>query len=200
MVLNLPNYTGEYSTGYWFYRSYEVGVSTNSETVEVELNFSNEAKAKKLGAIFFQAYGIKKAKVTGNFSGVETYEGFMDYTRNLQVLDMEFDFTSCSTAYSVRIYNNYGSPVLTHLRFKKNTLSISISLLALAALDDDSCVSIANGLNANATGQTLTLDPVPKAKCSSIVGTVNDGFFTQDAQGTVTLSDFITNTKGWTLA
>jgi len=74
-------------------------------------------------------------------------------------------------------------------------------------LTDQSLVSIANGFCALHTS-TLTLHATPKAKLSTIMGTVSQvtddtgtyDFFTADENGTVTLMDFITNTKGWTVA
>lgn len=65
-------------------------------------------------------------------------------------------------------------------------------------LTDNTIVSVANGLN-NDSPNTLTLHTVPYARCSAIVGTVSGGIFTMSASGTVTLADFITQTKGWTL-
>lgn len=47
---------------------------------------------------------------------------------------------------------------------------------------------------------TLTLHSTSQALCTSTVGTVADGVFTIDNAGSVTLTDFITNTKGWTIA
>ena len=74
-------------------------------------------------------------------------------------------------------------------------------------LTDASLCQIANALCATHTS-TLTLHATPKARCSTLMGTVSSvtddtgtyDFFTADANGTVTLADFITNTKGWTLA
>lgn len=74
-------------------------------------------------------------------------------------------------------------------------------------LTDASLCQIANALCATHTS-TLTLHATPKARCSTLMGTVSQvtddtgtyDFFTADANGTVTLADFITATKGWTLA
>lgn len=74
-------------------------------------------------------------------------------------------------------------------------------------LTDDSLCQIANALCATYTS-TLTLHATPKTRCSTLMGTVSSvtddtgtyDFFTADANGTVSLADFITTTKGWTLA
>lgn len=86
----------------------------------------------------------------------------------------------------------------------KQTIAVKISDCPLT---EESLVSLANGLSGTTTA-TLTLSSSGKTLCNSIIGTVaqvTDGgdtydFFTQDDSGTVTLADFITNTKGWTLA
>lgn len=61
-------------------------------------------------------------------------------------------------------------------------------------------ISIANGLNPTVTGGTLTLTSDQKTVAATIMGTNQDGTFIEDAQGTLALTDFMTNVKGWTLA
>lgn len=61
-----------------------------------------------------------------------------------------------------------------------------------------SLVSIANSLDPTA-GKTLKHTATAKANCDAVIGTVTDGLFAVDPQGDTTLSDFITNVKGWTL-
>ena len=82
-----------------------------------------------------------------------------------------------------------------------------LNLQPCSRLTDESLVSIANGCNATNTS-TIQFHSTPKARLSTIIGSVStrtddDGdydFFTADENGTVTLLDFITNTKGWTVA
>lgn len=74
-------------------------------------------------------------------------------------------------------------------------------------LTDASLISIANGLCATYTSK-LVLHNTSKARCQEIAGIVSQvtddtgtyDSFAADAGGTVTLSDFITQTKGWTIA
>ena len=85
----------------------------------------------------------------------------------------------------------------------KNWWNISSAPL----LTDSSLISIANGLCSTYTSK-IQLHSTPKTRCSVITGTVSQvtddtgtyDFFTEDANGTVTLADFITTIKGWTLA
>ena len=99
---------------------------------------------------------------------------------------------------------------LEEIRFLENSITVSgIPLGNSNSLSDDSLISIANALVISTdTTCTVTLHATPKARCGEILGTVSavtEGdttydFFTQDEAGTVTLTEFITNTKGWTLA
>ena len=100
---------------------------------------------------------------------------------------------------------------LVDIRFAVNHISVSgLSLNASPALSDDSLISIANALVATTAGdKSWALHATPKERCDTILGTVSqktaeDGttydFFTADEAGTVTLTEFITVMKGWTLA
>lgn len=100
-------------------------------------------------------------------------------------------------------YNTYN---IVEIRFVENTVTGNANLGG-QYLSNESLVSLANALTA-ATGVTLTLHANAKTKISNIVGrservTADDvtyDRFVSDASGTVTLMDFITNTKGWTVA
>jgi len=95
---------------------------------------------------------------------------------------------------------------IIEIRFVENDLSASANVQG-QNLSNDSIVSLANAL-ASATGVTLTLHANAKTKCNAITGysesvTVDDvtyDRFVADENGTLTLMDFITNVKGWTVA
>lgn len=86
------------------------------------------------------------------------------------------------------------------IRFVPSSCKVSWKLPAPVKASDDTLISIANALDGTATGQTLTLYAPKKARCGEIVGTVTGGIFSIDAQGSMTLTEFITTVKGWTLA
>lgn len=69
-------------------------------------------------------------------------------------------------------------------------------------LDDASLINIANHLMLldGETTRTITLASAVKTRLASLMGTVADNQFTQSSSGTVSLQDFITNTRGWTIA
>lgn len=98
--------------------------------------------------------------------------------------------------------NTLGMIGLKEVRFAPSSLkmaSISIDNAYTAAFSDDTWVSFANALY-SATAGTFGVGATAQATIAAIMGTVSDGVFTKDASGSMSLSDFITTTKGWTLA
>ena len=106
-------------------------------------------------------------------------------------------------------YRRFNSTKLTEVYFVPNCIATG-GEFSTGELIDASLVSFANALQGGlATPQTVTIsNAATKAKCNTIVGTVSTvteggstyDFFTQDSSGTVTLYDFITQTKGWLIA
>lgn len=182
-----------------FYHAYEDG--ENSATIDLTVHFpSDNAVQTSLYRGFFQAYGLKSVTIDGDLSNITSYAGTFDYCRNIEAINVTFDFSSCTNQGDVNFFNNGANTILTTLRFVPNTLAYSLKLSGFRALDADSLISVANCLRSDVTEQTLTLYSTQTTMCSSITGTVTNGTFTADESGSVTLADFITNTKGWTLA
>ena len=97
------------------------------------------------------------------------------------------------------IIGAFASNYLKKITFAKNCIDFSTAFTS-DVLTDASLVSIANALSDEVSGKTLTHTATAKTRCGQIVGTVSDGLFTQDDSGSLTLTEFITNEKGWTLA
>ena len=116
------------------------------------------------------------------------------FTYNLQGTTSDSAFLGNTHLKEIRFYENYSRP---KIGFPNSSL-----------LSDDSLISLANGLTYASATSTLTLHATSKAKLQNIMGTVsqvtrgNETYdkFTASASGTVTLEDFITTTKGWTIA
>ena len=93
-------------------------------------------------------------------------------------------------------------PRLQNIQFQENKTKVSFGVSG-CPFSNDSLVSCANGLD-ESVSMTLTLSAAQKTTVNGILGTVtNNGtysLFEASEQGTVTLMDFITNTKGWTVA
>lgn len=88
---------------------------------------------------------------------------------------------------------------LEDIRFKPNTIKNNFPVSGCYKLSVDSVVSIANGLN-NGTPYKLQDIRYLPTKPDVIMGNNIDGLFVADENGTLTLADFITTVKGWTLA
>lgn len=115
-----------------------------------------------------------------------------------------------ATGFNTGTYRQFNSTKLVEFYLVPNRVETGGDGITTGILIDDSIVSVANALKGGlATQQTLKIaNATTKGKLNTIVGTVStvteDGstydFFTQDSSGTVTLYDFITQTKGWVIA
>ena len=110
------------------------------------------------------------------------------------------DALDLSSATGANSLNNMLGKRVKEIRFVPNSAKTSWTMNNCENISDATLVSIANALDGTATGLTLKIHATPKARCQTLMGTVAAGVFTADASGTVTLADFITQTKGWTLA
>lgn len=105
---------------------------------------------------------------------------------------------------------NFNFPAtLKNFTAVENSMVYDISFVNSNLLTDDSLVSIVNFLKNDGSSHTLTLHNTSKNRLPNIVGIVSIktdadsnsySFFTPDASGTVSLRDFITTEKGWTIA
>ena len=130
-------------------------------------------------------------------SGMTSMGSCFDYCSSLETLNLSnWDMTS-ATGFGNAFRQCYSltNVILTDAVLPK----LNISFADCNLLTDASLVNIANALFAGAA-KTLTLHATPKASVSRIMGIVQNDKFTISELGTVTLMDFITNTKGWTVA
>lgn len=144
----------------------------------------------------FRVNAIKKIIFENAVVAPSSLQMTFYYCTNLESITGEIDCSYCPG------FNNTFSRCdnLKDITFKPNTIKANISFYDSSALTETSLVSIANGLDGTATGQTLTLRATSKTTCDALMGTNDNGTFVPDAQGTLSLSDFITTVKGWTLA
>lgn len=136
-------------------------------------------------------------------AAVSAFEG----RTKLKVIDAVFDMSKVpSYASGYNFANMFREcSALEEIRFVPNSLlwmNTSYQIFNVSqVLSDTSLVSIANALAVGSAAPNIKLLSTPYARCSTLMGTVTDGLFTQDdVSGTVSLADFIANTKGWTLS
>lgn len=113
------------------------------------------------------------------------------------------------TRYMGTTYTGFkNATALVDVRFYENLSMQTILFDTLPSLSNDTLISIANALQVSEGTASLKLHATPKARLTSILGTVESvtrgaetyDRFIADANGMLTLADFITTTKGWTLA
>ena len=183
--------------GYFVTRAYE-DTTNERATIDLIVHFQ-QTTPFGLRYFLYQAYGIKTVTLTGDLSVVTDYNYMLDYDANLQILDALFDFTSCTTDQNLCSSGSAG--LITEMRFKENTASVSLNLERIGSgnMTNTTLISIANCL-VSGVSQTLTLHWKSKQNCSSIMGNNDNGTFVADENGAMSLADFITTVKGWTLA
>ena len=118
----------------------------------------------------------------------------------------KLETVNSSTPFGVRYISNQtyyynpfsGCAALKEVRFERQAADNDWVFKWSPVLSDATLISVANALTVGS--YTLTLHATAAARCAEIVGTVSDGVFTADSGGTTTLTEFITTTKGWSLA
>lgn len=147
------------------------------------------------GFVFMNATEIDASGWSGT-SSITNFNGLFSGCKNLVSLNLSGWDMSAATSFNAQFKNLYSLQnfVATGATLPSLNMDFSASIL----LTDESLVNIANALPA--ASKTLTLSAGAKTKCAAIMGTVTDGVFTVDASGAVTLTNFITTTKGWTIA
>lgn len=206
VILNLDNFGMQQiapsSMGSFMFRAY-TSPSGDRGNIKVELHLPDVAGDGTIsfGSAFYQAYGVGDIKVTGDLSKVTSYSCMLDYLNSIKTCDMVIDGSSVTAADGLTLANagTYTFPYLTRLLAKPNTLKTDVKIPRFSALDDTSIISFANGLSADVTGKTIIFHTTPKERCSTLMGVNDNGTFVIDATGALSLADFITTVKGWTL-
>lgn len=160
-----------------------------------------------IGYIFYGAATVEKVVFKGDFDvaqnpggGILGGLGAFSMCSNLKTIESTATFGGKeflrkeATAYNPF----YNCTKLVDVRFTPNSAQQDWVFKWSPALSDETLVSAANALTVGS--YTLTLHATASARCAEITGTVSDGVFTADSGGTTTLTEFITTTKGWSLA
>ena len=172
VTLTIPD-GAELSLGLCFY------LCSNLQTVTLQGQFVHATKAAYSGA----------SEALGAFAGCSKLEEISSSK------PFGVKYISNQTVY----YNPFHNcAALKEVRFERQVAATDWVFKWSPVLSDATLISVANAL---AVGSyTLTLHATASARCAEITGTVSDGVFTADSGGTTTLTEFITTTKGWSLA
>ena len=156
LIINAPNFLEgmdriiRYSKGL---KSIKLIGNTNNNTVSMQYGFQQYMNETLLETVDFSEWGNGEVKVTyGNsaFSGdskLITINGVFDFTNTVNINGM---FDECRA--------------LENIKFKENTIKLSLGLRSSGLLSDASIQSIIDGLATVETTQTLALHADVKAK------------------------------------
>lgn len=122
-----------------------------------------------------------------------------------KISGMPIGLKKSSVSGSYRIFN--ANTTIEDVRFYENYSPQDVDFQNASKFNNDTLISLANGLEVSTGSATLKLHSTPKGRLSSIMGTIESvtrgevtyDRFVADENGTTTLQDFITTTKGWTL-
>lgn len=160
-----------------------------------------------LGLCFYSCSNLQTVTLQGSFVHAqnEIFPGASVALGNFAFCP-KLETVNSSTPFGVKYISNassYYNPfcncaALKEVRFERQVAATDWVFKWSPVLSDATLISVANALLLGSN--TLTLHATAAARCAEIVGTVSDGVFTADSGGTTTLTEFITTTKGWSLA
>lgn len=127
-----------------------------------------------------------------------TVKNIQGWVRNSQIRHIygDIDMSGCTSAQTVFLYS---CPNLETISFKKNTINVQLLTLQPCPLSDASYISLGNGLVQGASKSITGVNDQHKTRMNAILGTNDNGTFVADENGNMTLMDFITTVKGWTV-
>lgn len=173
-------------------------------------NAQNILLSSYAGGSGFKPQGVEKVTLRAGTSEVikvtNTQTPNICNANSVKELDCVLDLSLYTYALSPTSGYAFGSGMET-FRVKPNTMVAKNNNFSNSpALTDNTLINLANGLKAG--NATLTLHTTSKGRLTAILGTVSQitddtgtyDFFTADAGGSTTLQNFITQTKGWTIA
>jgi len=185
--------------------------SGHSSSGGTKLTLYADGTITSLGSAFgpMHARAYETIEIGFDTSHITNWSGAFENNYGTKTILGELDCsaaTNMSNAFSCYAGYDAGGDALRNITFKQNTIPVSTSFKGQKVLTNASLISIANGLNESVTGKSIELQAIPKATIQTLMGTValdetsTYHVFTADESGTVTLQDFITSTKGWTIA
>ena len=125
---------------------------------------------------------------------ITSYFNFFAACSKLKIVESELDASNVTSFQNIF----YMCPLVEEVRFVRDTIKVAAPFNYSSRLSDASLLSIANGLNAAAAPQTLTMQATSKTNMNSITVDNNAGLAVIGTA--MTLTAFITSVKGWTIA
>lgn len=164
-----------------------------------------------LGLCFYGCTELKKVRLQGAFihasadsvSGASVALGAFAMCSKLEEIVSDVPFGAKYISNQAQYYNSFfDCKALKEVRFERAIATTDWIFKWSAVLSDETLISVANALVLGT--YTLTLHPTAYARCAEIKGRedadVEGEVFIADENGDITLEDYITGTKGWSLA
>lgn len=206
LVVNAPLSTSNYN----FFKNNNVSndASAKPHGVKKIILTVDRLNMSSNGGIIVGVSDVEEIEIHANNSeNVAVERGQFVFARSLKKISgIKLNGNAVYWTYDTNLNTIYlPTSALEEIRFVPNSMSYNgtYRLGQHGKLSDDSLVSIANAMDASGSvnvTKTVKLHATAAGKLSTIMGTVSDGFFTLDPNGTTTLLDFITQTKGWTVS
>lgn len=147
---------------------------------------------------WFIRSAFEEIEIIGSTHNITNFDSCFAEEDSLKRIVGEIDFASAnSVTYIFSLCKS-----LEEVRFVPNTLTIDLRIYTTAttvAFSNESFISLANCLSPSVSGKTLSIDLIYYQYIPTIMGYNDNGLFVESEDGTLSLSDFITNIKGWTL-
>lgn len=187
------------------YRTFDSCTSLKDVTLII-----SDGAALSLGLCFYNCFNLQKITLQGNFSHATTapYPGAAEALgafancSKLEEINSSRPFGVKYISNQTHYYNPfYGCSALKEVRFERTVTNDNWVMGWSSALSDETLISIANALVSGS--MTLTLHATAAARCTEITGREGVGdegeCFVADADGYLTLEDYITTVKGWSI-
>lgn len=185
VVVNSPNVT-EYTDMCYYQGNANVNCTITTIIGTAATNFSE----------FMRTGGCGTWIIDGSTENVRNFGHFLNGAI-VKRIEGALNFSSQTTGLNVESFSAANLELIT---FVPSTIKVALSFYKCNKLNDVSLVSIANGLSPSSIGQSVTFHADVRTRVNALMGTVVDDTFTTDESGAVSLADFITTVKGWTLA
>lgn len=170
-----------------------------SSADDSELTVKCNGTITRLNYLFYSSK-FKKATLDFDTSQVTIWNRTFAESKITEIVGL-IDMSSATDVSSC-----FGNVPVKTVHFKPNTIPKSLMFRYSVSMAKSSVISLANGLDETATGQSLSNFASSYATKLATLGTVSMDepntyhIFTEDADGDTTLQDFITDVKGWTIA
>lgn len=135
-------------------------------------------------------------------SAVIGWDRFLYYTDANKLHNVVIDGTPIDFSGMTQWNNTLSFDGLKEIRFVPDKIavsSVSIGNAYTEEYSDETWASLVNALKSGQSG-TFTIGSTAQTKIASILGDNASGLFVLSDTGTMTLADFATTIKGWTLA